>query len=49
MEVQGKELAQAKDGVAKASKALKDNQSLLEKERRSTKAALEEKVSGMVE
>uniref|UniRef100_A0A8C7VTL5 Early endosome antigen 1 n=1 Tax=Oncorhynchus mykiss TaxID=8022 RepID=A0A8C7VTL5_ONCMY len=43
-EAQWKELAAANDGLAKASKALKESQSQLDKERKSSKIVLEEKV-----
>uniref|UniRef100_A0A4W5LTG0 Early endosome antigen 1 n=1 Tax=Hucho hucho TaxID=62062 RepID=A0A4W5LTG0_9TELE len=43
-EAQGKELVAVKDGLVKASKAIKDSQSQLDKERKSSKAVLEEKV-----
>uniref|UniRef100_A0A8C7UJC7 Early endosome antigen 1 n=1 Tax=Oncorhynchus mykiss TaxID=8022 RepID=A0A8C7UJC7_ONCMY len=46
-EAQGKELVAVKDGLAKASKAMKDSQSQLDKERKSSKAVLEEKVGLM--
>ncbi|XP_064785715.1 early endosome antigen 1-like isoform X1 [Oncorhynchus masou masou] len=42
-EAQWKELAAANDGLAKASKALKESQSQLDKERKSSKIVLEEK------
>uniref|UniRef100_A0A4W5LUC2 Early endosome antigen 1 n=1 Tax=Hucho hucho TaxID=62062 RepID=A0A4W5LUC2_9TELE len=43
-EAQGKELVAVKDGLVKASKAIKDSQSQLDKERKSSKAVLEEKI-----
>uniref|UniRef100_A0A8C7FCF1 Early endosome antigen 1 n=1 Tax=Oncorhynchus kisutch TaxID=8019 RepID=A0A8C7FCF1_ONCKI len=46
-EAQGKELVAVKDGLAKASKAMKDSQIQLDKERKSSKAVLEEKVGLM--
>lgn len=43
-EAQWKELAAANDGLAKTFKALKESQSQLDKERKSSKIVLEEKV-----
>ena len=45
---QGKDLVSTKESLGKVTKAMKETQGLLDNERRSSKAALEEKVSVLI-